>query len=762
MTSAFANAPSVGSKRRAFERDLKPWKNASPSQLKTFRSCPRKWWWEKVAGISQPSTLAQEEGTRIHAMLEDYLLTGRQPTGPLGQVALAGVPYLPPPPVPRQCVEAGFVWRRPDWPVQMLGFIDLIEPGQGRVVDHKTTSDFRYAKGEDELRTDAQSVIYTGVGPAVLQGGPQLSMGDKTLTLVSPAQFPPAVFRHIYYRRGAKGPASMMAEVRMDTTDITEGLVNITRTMQAMAACALTDDPNRVDFNPAECGAYGGCFYASHCRTCENYYTEGQRALQKAREELNKNMASPTRWGQRFNAAKNASLEQNNAPTEKDWAHGDIQCKRRIGPAELEPAAMQLHASPELGAAILYLRAFGQATSDDFESARVLAKDAMGLILMEREPDNTVVYSLTSKGREVADLWPGSALPDSRNAPPPEGALLWSDADDEGPNDFAMRVLGEALPDEPTVLFSNGDVTWYSIAKGCIMVARGDSVLGIVTPAGALGKGIEEALASSPKVEETAGQPFTLPDEVSHEVVVESPINPPEGPKPDEVNEPATVFEEPAKTFDGRTLDGLSKADLQAEVEALKAFCEAKGYPPPVVASAKKSGLSAAIVACMEKLDREEFLGFIPGEVHAEDKAQLDKDAAEEHNHHDGCPECSTQEEPVIEALEKEHYISVPEAPPVLVINSALRHGVADVLDLDAVVMDYARTRARETSQGYGFNVDSRAERDVANAFGLDLAAGKVDWRGKFIVANRRTPGVTEVLAVLIPYVLDAGGVVFE
>jgi CRISPR/Cas system-associated exonuclease Cas4 (RecB family) len=48
------------------------------SQIKTFTSCPRKWWINKVAGVATPSTPATERGSAVHTIIESYLVNGAE------------------------------------------------------------------------------------------------------------------------------------------------------------------------------------------------------------------------------------------------------------------------------------------------------------------------------------------------------------------------------------------------------------------------------------------------------------------------------------------------------------------------------------------------------------------------------------------------------------------------------------------------------------------------------------------------------------
>lgn len=157
----------------------RPKHHVSASQITTFRSCKRLWAAEKLAELVQPKaeTGALATGTEVHAMLEEYLLTGRYP-GPDHEHRTkfdAVVGQLPPPKLPGMLVEHEFEFEvYPGGPI-MVGGIDIaLPPWQtGRdcdgtmvdlwfagVDDHKTTSDMKYAKTPDMLAVNTQLIIY--------------------------------------------------------------------------------------------------------------------------------------------------------------------------------------------------------------------------------------------------------------------------------------------------------------------------------------------------------------------------------------------------------------------------------------------------------------------------------------------------------------------------------------------------------------------------------------------------------------------------
>ena len=42
----------------------------SPSQVKAFTACPRKWAFDKIDGVTRPGSPSTDLGTRVHDTLE--------------------------------------------------------------------------------------------------------------------------------------------------------------------------------------------------------------------------------------------------------------------------------------------------------------------------------------------------------------------------------------------------------------------------------------------------------------------------------------------------------------------------------------------------------------------------------------------------------------------------------------------------------------------------------------------------------------------
>ena len=152
-----------------------PFKWLSASQIGTYLDCRRKWGWRYLTGYKDPPGASAQVGSRTHELLEGYLMHGTPPNYmevlelpnsrgekkvyEPGRIAEAFLPFLPAP-GPHLDVEAEF------WHSYYYGKIDvayLAEKGLPVVMDHKTTSNFKYAKTEKDLLGDPQAMIYADV-----------------------------------------------------------------------------------------------------------------------------------------------------------------------------------------------------------------------------------------------------------------------------------------------------------------------------------------------------------------------------------------------------------------------------------------------------------------------------------------------------------------------------------------------------------------------------------------------------------------------
>jgi len=142
-------------------------KSLSASNIHLFLRCPRQWYltykWGWKGGDSPASAL----GTAIHAEQERFYLTGEMPSRPNAVLALNYAPPRSPDVAIETKVENVTISGIP-----VRGRIDLTQPGL--VIDWKTTKSKRWAKTEEDLKKDAQSILYAqdhrlkyGVAPLV-------------------------------------------------------------------------------------------------------------------------------------------------------------------------------------------------------------------------------------------------------------------------------------------------------------------------------------------------------------------------------------------------------------------------------------------------------------------------------------------------------------------------------------------------------------------------------------------------------------------
>lgn len=233
-------------------------KKFSPSQIDSYLSCQRKWAWRYIEDIKLPPGKGAALGTKVHEVLERYidskgdiLPTAEDPEEIFQiEVALSGVHLLPD--LQRGVFEkegafefvseAGVTW---------CGRIDLRyfdDAGEVSIIDHKTTIDFKWAKSEEDLRTDAQSVIY-----AVKEFFQNPSLERLNA-------------KWIYYRTGGQSRAAKAVGIVWERD---KALEEMKRFDAAALECLdhIATKKRALDLlpNPKHCDSYGGCPYRGNC-----------------------------------------------------------------------------------------------------------------------------------------------------------------------------------------------------------------------------------------------------------------------------------------------------------------------------------------------------------------------------------------------------------------------------------------------------------------------------------------------------------------
>ena len=223
----------------------------SASQITTFRDCARKWYFNKIVGISTPSTPATELGSAVHEALENYLRDGVAfDQSEAGVIAQSGAHLLP----DDANVEIELSLESmplTDSPVEVRGFVDAIYPERHHILDHKTSSNKKYTKTKRELRENVQLILYAR---AYLERAPDAD--EVTLT-------------HVYY--GTRSRWSKRVDVTLTRDEILEKWSRIRTEIEAMITASDAPNAGEVSPNRDACSKYGGCPFAGQCFRAHRY-----------------------------------------------------------------------------------------------------------------------------------------------------------------------------------------------------------------------------------------------------------------------------------------------------------------------------------------------------------------------------------------------------------------------------------------------------------------------------------------------------------
>jgi hypothetical protein len=217
----------------------------SPSQIEASRTCQRRWYKQYVEHFKEPQAASAALGDKIHAVLEKYLrdaipLDARTQEG---RIAAAGLPYLPEPKT--GLVEGKFflpvipdVWG---W----YGKIDWRAPDGSLIIDHKSTSDFKWAKAETTLEKDPQGLIYSRAG---IEGSDRAEQKS----------------RWIYYRT-KDAPKAFPVDFILSRSAVLEGMAELTEETEQLITLRRSKFLD-LPPNPGSCFKYGKpCPHKSLC-----------------------------------------------------------------------------------------------------------------------------------------------------------------------------------------------------------------------------------------------------------------------------------------------------------------------------------------------------------------------------------------------------------------------------------------------------------------------------------------------------------------
>ncbi len=252
----------------------------SPSQIETYRDCPRKWYYGSVLKLPRAESAAAELGTLIHYLLE-HLARGenmhdalaRMPGAVSGEGAMLAAQeawdaflmhtrerY---PLAYKRATDGALVRKKDDsvaleldWnldnllPLPVRGRIDMETPWFQ--LDWKSTSNFRYIKSDKALASDTQVLLY---------GKAFETRHGRTVP-----------FLHVYTMTGGTSRA-LTIETDLPKDVVDTGISRLRTEVQEMAR-TIDGGIHAAVKNPVACRKYGGCPYFRECYQSQNTEVE--------------------------------------------------------------------------------------------------------------------------------------------------------------------------------------------------------------------------------------------------------------------------------------------------------------------------------------------------------------------------------------------------------------------------------------------------------------------------------------------------------
>lgn len=137
--------------------------HVSASSITLFSDCETRWYHRYLRGFKTKQTDAMARGSKVHEHLEKYLETGTKPDTETvtGKIAASGLEHLPEVNETTNVEISLADFEVPNLPIAFKGYIDLLDTkDEIHILDHKTTSAWKWTKSEEELRSNMQLIIY--------------------------------------------------------------------------------------------------------------------------------------------------------------------------------------------------------------------------------------------------------------------------------------------------------------------------------------------------------------------------------------------------------------------------------------------------------------------------------------------------------------------------------------------------------------------------------------------------------------------------
>jgi len=325
----------------------------SPTQVDTYRLCPRKWAWNKRDGITKPSNRFAQRGTNAHAVLDTWLSKGEPPdlSTEIGKMVQPGLKLLPPPRSGetehefRLKTDVGiYVMKLDHFKLERLSDVIHVD-----IHDHKTTTDFKWIKTPDDLMKDVQACSYGIAGFKKVAMRAQAEGWERMLPVVLRKNW-------VYYRAGTEGKeGSKPAARKVQLVVLPEGMPAPKKPVDVLAehfgfmrtpelfkmfegieatATEMLDHHRAkrmamdLPYNAGACEAYGGCPY------------KDDPCILTGRERMRGIMSQEEQSAGLFNKAKAAALAlKGNEASAKSAQNEASDSAKNAAAAEVAKAA---------------------------------------------------------------------------------------------------------------------------------------------------------------------------------------------------------------------------------------------------------------------------------------------------------------------------------------------------------------------------------------------------------------------------------------
>lgn len=250
---------------------VKSWSHSSASQVKTFKRCPRKWWFEKIQDEvpivhtdKQLSTF--QYGTDVHEAIELYLYDRPAPMLQTCAHAAATLDYLDEIKPGVLGIEIGITIETRHSDVKVIGFADVVHE-QG-IIDHKTTSSPRWALSGRQLRQDPQ-----------IAGIYLYWWFSNNFRYPNPSAL--GTLNYIQKPVSGKAPNNWQVTEEFTYDAVARNYDKILDIIDLQRAYSKMQKPEDVPCNTGACGDFGGCPWLPICPEHVKRRSEYNSALQK-------------------------------------------------------------------------------------------------------------------------------------------------------------------------------------------------------------------------------------------------------------------------------------------------------------------------------------------------------------------------------------------------------------------------------------------------------------------------------------------------